>query len=64
MHPIKARPAAVFLAFLFSSFDVAGTKPATASAPSSDALLATMNQELTRAKSELAKADPAPYFLS
>src|SRR5947209_3314186 len=64
MHPIKARPAAVFLAFLFSSFAVAGTKPAIASAPSSDALLATMNQELTRAKSELAKADPAPYFLS
>src|SRR5437660_377536 len=64
MHPIKARPAALFLAFLFPLFAVAGTKPAPASAPSSDALLATMNAELTRAKSELAKADPAPYFLS
>ena len=33
-------------------------------ASNSDTLLATMQKELTRAKSDLAKADPAPYFIS
>jgi TldD protein len=37
-------------------------KPATAS--SSDLVLTTMRNELNRAKTSLAKSDPAPYFLS
>ena len=37
-------------------------KPASTTAP--DAVLATMKEELNRAKSDLAKSDPTPYFLS
>jgi len=37
-------------------------KPATATAP--DSVLTTMRNELNRAKTALAKSDPAPYFLS
>jgi TldD protein len=36
----------------------------TAPATSSDVVLATMQRELNRAKTDLAKSDPAPYFLS
>ncbi len=32
--------------------------------PDSEMLLGTMQQELTRAQSSLAKSDPAPYFIS
>lgn len=42
--------------------------PATTSkdgaATASDSVLSTMHTELTRAKTDLAKSDPAPYFLS
>jgi TldD protein len=37
-------------------------KPAAKAAP--DAMLQTMQAELNRAKTDLAKSDPAPYFLS
>jgi predicted Zn-dependent protease len=37
-------------------------KPAAKAAP--DAMLQTMQAELNRAKADLAKSDPAPYFLS
>jgi TldD protein len=40
----------------------AGDKPASAGAP--DVVLATMRTELNRAKADLSKSDPAPYFLS
>jgi TldD protein len=39
-----------------------GDKPAPSAMP--DTVLATMKTELTRAKADLAKSDPAPYFLS
>src|SRR5258708_3773769 len=39
-------------------------KPAAKAAPAADALLQTMQAELNRAKTDLAKSDPAPYFLS
>jgi TldD protein len=40
----------------------AGDKPASAGAP--DVVLSTMRTELNRAKADLSKSDPAPYFLS
>jgi len=47
-------------------FVVAGEKdkPAAKAAPAADALLQTMQAELNRAKTDLGKSDPAPYFLS
>ena len=36
----------------------------SAAAVSSDPILATMQTELTRAKTDLTKADPSPYFMS
>lgn len=36
----------------------------TAAAPASDPILAVMQAELNRARTDLAKSDPAPYFLS
>jgi len=39
-------------------------KPAAKAAPAGDAMLQTMQAELNRAKTDLAKSDPAPYFLS
>ncbi len=42
----------------------AATSSATAADEKSDALLATMQQELARAQASLGKLDPAPYFLS
>ena len=38
-------------------------KPAAPNA-SSDAILGSMQTELTRAKTDLTKSDPAPYFIS
>src|SRR5579863_8753639 len=39
-------------------------KPAAKAAPAGDAMLQVMQGELNRAKTDLAKSDPAPYFLS
>jgi predicted Zn-dependent protease len=39
-------------------------KGASATGPNSDVVLVTMQAELNRAKTDLAKSDPAPYFLS
>jgi TldD protein len=67
---IRARvrmAAAVLLAAQLSSFPLvaspgAAVKPA--SGAGADVVLATMKTEMTRAKTDLAKSDPAPYFLS
>jgi predicted Zn-dependent protease len=42
----------------------AGEKDKPAAKASPDAMLQTMQAELNRAKADLAKSDPAPYFLS
>lgn len=57
----------VLLALQLSSFPVVASpakadRPASGTAP--DLVLTTMKAELNRAKSDLAKSDPAPYFLS
>src|SRR3954464_12418943 len=39
-------------------------KPANASAPGSDVVMDVLQAELTRATTELAKADNPPYFIS
>jgi len=62
------RPAvAVVLALQLNTFPLMAT-PATAVKPTtangSDLVLTTMRNELNRAKTALAKSDPAPYFLS
>jgi TldD protein len=43
---------------------VAGEKDKPAAKTPGDAMLQTMQAELNRAKTDLAKSDPAPYFLS
>lgn len=43
---------------------ICATPDKTASAEISDSVLKTMQTELNRAKTDLAKSDPAPYFLS
>jgi TldD protein len=57
----------LLLASQLISFPVTAS-PATADKPAPsvtpDAVLATMRTELNRAKTDLAKSDPAPYFLS
>jgi TldD protein len=63
----QLRPmASLFLAAQLCSFPVmaypAADKPASPVA--TDDVLKTMQTELNRAKSDLAKSDPAPYFLS
>lgn len=40
------------------------TTTAAASAPAADAILAVMQTELNRAKTDLSKSDPAPYYVS
>ena len=67
----RIRPAAsLLLAAQLALFPVAGAKtdagkPSAASAAvSSDAILSTMQTELVRAKNDLGKSDPAPYFMS
>jgi TldD protein len=40
------------------------SKPSSAAAISSDSVLSTMQTELLRAKTDLAKSDPPPYFMS
>jgi predicted Zn-dependent protease len=39
-------------------------KPATKASATADPILAVMQSELNRAKTDLSKSDPAPYFLS
>jgi hypothetical protein len=62
------RPAAaLLLAVQLALFPMAGSaadagKPSAAA--SSDSVLSAMQTELLRAKTDLAKADPAPYFMS
>jgi TldD protein len=64
----RLRPIVTLLiAAQLASFPIAAApattdKAATASAP--DIVLTTMQTELNRAKTDLAKSDPAPYFLS
>lgn len=60
----RMRPAmALLLTAQLASFPlVASPKAADKTAP--DPILATMQTELNRAKTDLAKSDPAPYFLS
>jgi predicted Zn-dependent protease len=59
--------ASVLLAVQLSSFPMVAS-PAKADRPASgavpDLVLTTMKAELNRAKTDLAKSDPAPYFLS
>ncbi len=58
---------AVLLAAQLASFPLAaapGRPSRDGSSTASDSVLSTMQAELTRAKTDLAKSDPAPYFLS
>ena len=58
---------AISLIILLSLVAIFGQKPLHAQKPlaaSDDLLLATMEKELHRGQSELAKQDPAPYFTS
>jgi len=64
LRPASALLLAVNLA-IFPLTGAASDAPKTVSAAvSSDAILSTMQTELMRAKSDLAKSDPAPYFMS
>ncbi|MGB7729652.1 MAG: metallopeptidase TldD-related protein [Candidatus Acidiferrum sp.] len=64
----RLRPmGAVLMALQLTTLPLAaGPAPADkpASAAAADVVLATMRTELNRAKAELSKSDPAPYFLS
>jgi TldD protein len=63
LRPLAAALLAVQLGGLPLSMPVAGgEKPGPAASP--DAVLSTMQSELHRAKADLAKSEPAPYFLS
>jgi TldD protein len=65
---VARRVLLVFLVLVVSHFgtplSAQKSKIPTASASSDDLLLATMEKELHRGQSELAKLDPAPYFVS
>lgn len=57
----------VVLALQLNTFPLMATPPTVvkpAAAAGSDIVLSTMRNELNRAKTALAKSDPAPYFLS
>ena len=54
--------AAQLASFPLAAAPATTDKAASASAP--DVVLTTMQTELNRAKTDLAKSDPAPYFLS
>jgi TldD protein len=64
----RLRPmVSLLLAAQLAGFPLASALAAadkTASATPADTVLATMQTELNRAKTDLAKSDPAPYFLS
>jgi TldD protein len=53
--PIGAAPATT---------TIAASRSKTAASPAPDTVLTTMKAELNRAKTDLSKSDPAPYFLS
>lgn len=64
---LRLRPAAsLLLVAQLAMFPVAsaGSDASKSAAISSDSILSTMQTELMRAKSDLAKTDPAPYFMS
>jgi TldD protein len=61
-NPLSHRILGCVAAIALSAGVSAGAPPP--STDKSDVLLATMQQELTRAQTSLAKLDPAPYFLS
>jgi TldD protein len=65
---VARRVLLVFLVLVVAHFgsplSAQKSKIPTASASSDDLLLATMEKELHRGQSELAKLDPAPYFVS
>ena len=67
-NPVRwlQRAASTLLAAQLACFPLAAAGPETDKAPvkTSDPILLTMQGELARAKSELAKSDPGPYFLS
>src|SRR5437868_9541452 len=60
------KPSRVFLPVLFAFFLALDLQAAskTAASAKADPLLGTMQRELQRASTELAKAQPAPYYLS
>src|SRR5271155_2938388 len=61
-----AQPIRVFFRLLFAAA-VCLSVTANAAGPAAsntDPLVAAMQKELNRAKTDLAKSDPAPYFLS
>ena len=64
----RVRPVgALMLAAQIASFPLGaatGTADRPPSGVASDVVLTTMKSELNRAKTALAKSDPAPYFLS
>lgn len=69
LRPRRRTALAMLLAAQLVSlpFAVAGTdtaRSAAEAAVSADPVLSTMQAELNRAKTDLAKSDPAPYFLS
>ena len=65
---LQLRPvASLLLAAQLVGFPIAAAPATTekaASATASDVVLTTMQAELNRAKTDLAKSDPAPYFMS
>jgi TldD protein len=65
---VSRRVLLVFLVLVVAHFgtplNAQKSRIPTASASSDDLLLATMEKELHRGQSELAKLDPAPYFVS
>jgi TldD protein len=65
----RLRPALAFLCALQltslpSNATTTDASHSAAAAVASDPILATMQSELSRAKTDLSKSDPAPYFLS
>jgi predicted Zn-dependent protease len=63
--PRRRPPLALFLAVHLAVLPAAGAgNDGKSNAAAADPVLATMQEELNRAKTDLAKSDPAPYFLS
>jgi TldD protein len=62
VRPMISMLVAAQLCSLPMAASSAADKPASGAAP--DIVLTTMKTELNRAKADLAKSDPAPYFLS
>jgi TldD protein len=63
LRPLAALLVASQLVSLpFATVAATADRPAPSATP--DAVLSTMQKEMSRAKADLAKSDPAPYFLS